>query len=269
MISYATRTTNVFLMDTKPDMFDVDDSVTEYVSNYLHPTISDDSFKAIKESTKNTNINFFEASILNSSVASSLKWSKNKSLMNGDKFLPKTQSFLTAAATPIISIWHDIIDEKDQITIGELLHSIQKSIVLLGSAFNSLSSFRKHRLKGSPSPEFAPLIKELDSDHKPSGLLFGDELASKIKSLFEENKFHKKISGGGNKKPFRNVTATAQCQRKNSGLRFNSRCVVFKSKFQGEIKKFSKSISKDKIRKLIKQDPVHSHVPMTGRTKHF
>ena len=31
------------------DMFDVDDSVTQYVSNYLYSTISDDSFKAIKK----------------------------------------------------------------------------------------------------------------------------------------------------------------------------------------------------------------------------
>ena len=43
--------------------------------------------------------------MLNSSVASRLKSSENKSLMNGDKFLSKTQSFSTAAATPIISIW--------------------------------------------------------------------------------------------------------------------------------------------------------------------
>ena len=88
--------------DTKPDTFDVDDSVTEYVSNYLYSTISDDSFKAIKESTKNLNINFFEAPMLNSSVANNLKLSKNKSLMNGDKFLSKTQSFLTAAEMVLI-----------------------------------------------------------------------------------------------------------------------------------------------------------------------
>ena len=100
-------------------MFNVDDSVAEYVINYLYSTISDDSFKVIKESTKNPNINFFEALMLNSSVASSLKSSENKSLMNGYKFLSKTQSFLTAVATPIISIWQNIIDEKDQITIGE------------------------------------------------------------------------------------------------------------------------------------------------------
>ena len=128
-------------------MFDVDDSVAEYVINYLYSTISDDSFKVIKESTKNPNINFFEALMLNSSVASSLKSSENKSLMNGDKFLSKTQSFLTAVATPIISIWQNIIDEKDQITIGEFLHCMQQSIVLLGSAFNSLSSFTDIGLK--------------------------------------------------------------------------------------------------------------------------
>ena len=40
-------------------------------------------------------------------------------------------------------------------------------------------------------------------------------------------------------------------------------------KVSREIKKLSKSISKDKIRKLIKQDPEPSHVPMTRRTKYF
>ena len=91
--------------DTKPDTFNVYDSVAEYVSSYLYSTIGDDSFKAIKESTKNPNINnFFEAPMLNSSVVNNLKWSENKSLMNGDNFLPKTQSVLTTVATPIISI---------------------------------------------------------------------------------------------------------------------------------------------------------------------
>ena len=185
--------------DAKLGMFDVDDGITEYVSSYLYSTTSDDSSKATMESTKNPNINFFEPPLLNSSVASSLKLSKNKSLMNRDKFLSKTQSFLTAAATLIIGIWQNIIDEKDQITVGELLHCLQQSIILLRSAFNSLSSFRRHRLKSSLSSEFAPLIKELDSDHNPSRFLFGDELPSKIKS---------------------------------SGPRLDSRRVVFKSKFQ-------------------------------------
>ena len=47
--------------------------------------------------------------------------------MNGDTFLSKTQSFLTTAATPIISIWQNINEEKDKITIGELLHCMEQS----------------------------------------------------------------------------------------------------------------------------------------------
>ena len=121
----------------------------------------------------------------------------------------------------------------DQTTVCEFLHCLQQSIVLLGSAFNSLPSFCRHRLKSSLSPEFAPLIKELDSDHKPSRFLFGDELASKIKSLLEENKFLEKVSSSTIKKPFCRVTAVAQYQRKSSGPRFDSRHVVFKSKCQG------------------------------------
>ena len=181
------------------------------------------------ESIKNPNINFFELLMLNSSVANSLKLLR----MNGGRFLSKTLSFLTAVATPIISIWQNIIDEKDQITVGELLHCMQQSVVLLGSAFNSLASFRKHRLKSTLLSEFASLIKELDSDHKPSRFLFGDEPASKIKSLSEESKFLKKIGSSSIKKLFYRVTTPAQYQRRNSGPRFDSRRVVFKSKFQG------------------------------------
>ena len=88
--------------DTKVDMFDVDDYVAEYVSNYLYSTISDDSLKQLRRVLKN--LNFFEAPVLNSSVANSLKSSKNKSLMNGDKFLSTAQSFLTAAAFGRISM---------------------------------------------------------------------------------------------------------------------------------------------------------------------
>ena len=55
----------------KPDTFDVDDGIAEYVSSYLYSTISDDSFKAIIESTKNPDINLFESPFLNSSVANS------------------------------------------------------------------------------------------------------------------------------------------------------------------------------------------------------
>ena len=68
-------------------MFDVDDSVAEYVSSYLYSTISDDSFKAIMESTKNPNITFSEPPMLNRSVANSFKLSENKSLTNEDRFL--------------------------------------------------------------------------------------------------------------------------------------------------------------------------------------
>ena len=112
--------------------------------------------------------------MFNSSVANSLKSSENISLMNGNKFLSKTQPFLTAVAMLIISIWQNINEEKDQITIGELLCCVQQSIILLGSAFNNLSSFRWHLLKGSLLPEFAPLSKVLDSDPKSSRFLFGD-----------------------------------------------------------------------------------------------
>ena len=111
---------------------------------------------------------------------------------------------------------------------------MQQSIVLLDSAFNSLSSFHRHQLKGSLLPEFVPLIRELDSDPKPSRFSFGDELASKIKSLSEENKFLNKNRSGSNKKPFRKISPPAQYQRKNSGLKFDSRRVLFKSKFQGK-----------------------------------
>ena len=88
MIRYAPRVTTMLPKkmisfstppppDAKPDMFDVDDGNAEYVSGYLYSTISDDSFKAIMESTKNPNINFFEPPLLNSLVANSLKLSEN------------------------------------------------------------------------------------------------------------------------------------------------------------------------------------------------
>ena len=84
----------------------------------------------IKENIIKSNINFFDAPMLSSSVSNSLKFSDIKSLLNGNKFLSKTQSFLTAVATLIIDIWQSINKDKEQFTNGDLLHSMEQSIVL-------------------------------------------------------------------------------------------------------------------------------------------
>ena len=137
--------------------------------------------------------------MLNSSVASSLKSSENKSLMNGDKLLSKTQSmnhFLQLRQCRSLAFGRMLSMRRMKFPLMNFYtvcnNPSSRSIVLLGSAFNSLSSFHRHLLKGGLSPEFPPLIKALGSDHRPSGILFGDELATKIKAYLKRTNFSRK-----------------------------------------------------------------------------
>ena len=62
-------------LDAIPDTFDVDDGIAEYVSSYLHSTISDDSFKAIMESTKNPyQLDYLTVVTLDTSSIQDLDW---------------------------------------------------------------------------------------------------------------------------------------------------------------------------------------------------
>lgn len=234
--------------DHSKDTFEADNTISNFVTKYLFSRLSNDAFKEISSSHKKPNIEFFVSPNLNTSVENHIKSTKvNKSVEFGEKFLFKTQEFLTEAISPLVNIWQNVIEEKD-LSVTDLLEPVQRAICLIGSAFSSISSFRRNRLKGHLSSEFLPLIKDLDSKAKPSKWLFGDDLASSIKTLSEENKFVKKI-GGSYSKSNRKVSFQPQQSNNKWGKKtqnnFDTRRVVIKKKnFRAKAKNSKKQPAK-------------------------
>ena len=114
-------------------------------------------------------------------------------VLRGDSFIFKFQSQLISGANGILNLWQNIKDGKD-LSDADVLEMLQKSLVVMGSCFVGLSSFRRYCFKSSLSPEFQSLVKEPEGGFSPSKFLFGDDLSSKIKSLSEENKLIRKIT---------------------------------------------------------------------------
>ena len=145
-----------------------------------------------------------------------------------DSFIFKFQSQLISGTNGILNLWQHIKYGKD-LSRADVLETLQRSLVLIGSSFAGPSSFRRYRFKSSLSPEFQSLVKEPEGGFSPSKFLFGDDLSSKIKNLSEENKLIRKITVP-KKQPsqkFKPQYRASQQSAKNSN-RFSNRRAVFK-----------------------------------------
>ena len=114
-------------------------------------------------------------------------------ILRADSFIFKFQSQLISGANGILNLWQHIKDGKD-LSHADVVETLQRSLVLMGSSFAGLSSFRRYRFKSSLSPEFQSLVKEPEFGFSPSKFLFGDDLSTKIRKLSEENKLIRKIT---------------------------------------------------------------------------
>ena len=88
-------------------------------------------------------------------------------MLRGDSFIFKFQSQFISGANGILNLWQHIKDDKD-LSLADVLKTLQKSLVLIGSSFAGLSSFRRYRFKSSLSPEFQSLVKEPGAGFSPS-----------------------------------------------------------------------------------------------------
>ena len=210
---------------SSPKTFPVDDSITKYVSSCFYTYLKDDDFNKVTESDLKPDIVFFQAPIVNSTIKDKIS---DPGVLRGDSFIFKFQSQLISGANGILNLWQHIKDGKD-LSHADVLKTLQRSLVLIGSSFAGFSSFRRYRFKSSLSPEFQSLVKEPEGGFSPSKFLFGDDLSSKIKNLSEENKLIRKITVPKKQPPqkFKPQYRGRQQSAKNCN-RFSNRRVVFK-----------------------------------------
>ena len=210
---------------SSPKTFPVDDSISKYVSSCFYTYLRDNDFNKVTESDLKPDIDFFQAPIVNSTIKDKIS---DPGVLRGDSFIFKFQSQLISGANGILNLWQHIKDGKD-LSHADVLETLQRSLVLIGSSFAGLSSFRRYCFKSSLIPEFQSLVKEPEGGFSSSKFLFGDDLSSKIKNLSEENKLICKITVP-KKQPSQKFKPQYQARQQSSknSNRFSYRRVVFK-----------------------------------------
>ena len=153
---------------SSPKTFPVDDSISKYVRSCFYTYLKDDDFNKVKDSKPDLDI--FQAPIVNSTIKDKIS---DPGVLSSDSFILKFQSQLICGANGILNLWQHIKDGKD-LSYADALETLQRSLVLLGSSFAGLSSFKIYRFKSSLSPEFQSLVKEPEGGFSPSKFLFGD-----------------------------------------------------------------------------------------------
>ena len=86
-------------------------------------------------------------------------------------FIFKFQPQLISGANGILSLWQHVRDGQD-LSHADVLETLQRSLVLIGSSFAGLSNFRRYRFKSSLSPEFQCLVKEPEGGFSPLKVSF-------------------------------------------------------------------------------------------------
>ena len=146
---------------SSPKTFPVDDSISKYVSSCFYTYLKDDDFNKVTESDLKHDIDFFQAPIVNSTIKDKIS---DPGVLRGDSFIFKFQSQLISGANGILNLWQHIKDSKD-LSHADVLKTLQRSLVLIGSSFAGLSSFRRYRFKSSFTS--VPATQELFSSLEP------------------------------------------------------------------------------------------------------
>ena len=121
-------------------------------------------------------------------------------------------------------------------SIEEAIGALQYGIVLLGSAFAGVSSFRRHCVRRVLKHDFAEIcdVSEQYKDPKPITFSF-DDFSFKIKKVLEENKLFNQVSCDHEaSRPEKSLKSSAESNsfkpfHRNTGG-FSTRTVVFRKK---------------------------------------
>ena len=108
--------------------------------------------------------NYFCPPLLNNSIhRAANKAKESKGIIEGDKILSCIQNQIVTSSFPLLRIWQQLLSGEKDMSMEEVAGALQRSIVLMGSTFAGVSSFRRYRFKRVPKHDFTEICKVLNS----------------------------------------------------------------------------------------------------------
>ena len=88
------------------------------------------------------------------------KGKESKRILEGDKILSSIRGQLVTSSFSLLNIWKQLLSGEEDMSMEKVTTALQCSIVLAGSAFASLSSFRRYRFRRVLKHDFAEICKD-------------------------------------------------------------------------------------------------------------
>ena len=154
------------------------DSLKSFLDTNFRRSLSSSQIFSILEETSLPDLDVFTTPKLDKAIVDQVPFNLKKSVEIRDKELLKVQRHVLNVAAPLTAL-HDLLENKQAVSVADTLGIVEKALCLLGNASNSLSVLRRHKVLYAINPKKVSLA---EASYPNAGKqLFGNDI-SKIAS---------------------------------------------------------------------------------------
>jgi len=188
-------------------------SVVKYLEKHFNKTLTEADREAILSEYPIPDCAAVNVPKLDTEVMEQLK-SKGKDPHFGAEWsLYRIQEQLLEVTGPLTSLWVDFLGPDRELTKEEVVHQIQRALVLVGSTFHAINVERRKVAWARINPKLKSLAVEDYKDRESN--LFGPGFLEKASKKLEDDKALAKVSqdgsGSSRKRPYEDDPKDLRC----------------------------------------------------------
>ncbi len=134
------------------------DSLKSFLETNFRRSLSSSQIFNILEETSLPDLDVFTTPKLDKDIADKVPFNLKKSVEIRDKELLKVQRHVLNVAAPLTAL-HDLLENKQAVSVADTLGIVEKALCLLGNASNSLSVLRRHKVLYAINPKKVSLAQ--------------------------------------------------------------------------------------------------------------
>ena len=134
------------------------DSLKSFLETNFRRSLSSSQIFNILEETSLPDLDVFTTPKLDKDIADKVPFNLKKSVEIWDKELLKVQRHVLNVAAPLTAL-HDLLENKQAVSVADTLGIVEKALCLLGNASNSLSVLRRHKVLYAINPKKVSLAE--------------------------------------------------------------------------------------------------------------
>jgi len=179
-------------------------SVVKYLEKHFNKTLTETEREAILSEYPIPDCAAVKAPKLDTEVMEQLKSKGKDPRFGAERNLYRIQEQLLEVTGPLTSLWVDLLHPDRELTKEEVVHQIQRALVLVGSTSHAINVERRKVAWARINPKLKSLAEEDYKDRESN--LFGPGFLEKASKKLEADKALAKVSqdssGSSRKRPY-------------------------------------------------------------------